>query len=114
MKNGKRIGKSFLFASIFFALSFGLSNCKQNIGLGETIDTKAPELEITYPSKGAIIMEDFYVAGTCGDDKSISKVEVILSKQGTSSVKVGTYLAEIDSKQENWKLLLNEKSEGGG
>lgn len=114
MKNGKRIGKSFLFASIFFALSFGLSNCKQNIGLGETIDTKAPELEITYPSKGAIIMEDFYVAGTCGDDKSISKVEVILSKQGTSSVKVGTYSAEIDSKQENWKLLLNEKSEGEG
>lgn len=113
MKNGKRIGKSFLFASIFFALSFGLSNCKQNIGLGETIDTKAPELEITYPSKGAIIMEDFYVAGTCGDDKSISKVEVILSKQGTSSEKVGTYLAEIDSKQENWKLLLNEKSDAG-
>ncbi|MBR4449798.1 MAG: hypothetical protein IKS30_06310, partial [Treponema sp.] len=52
-----------------------LTGCSEGVGLGESVDTESPTLSITYPPLGSAIMENFVVAGTCGDDKAVTKVE---------------------------------------
>ena len=97
------------FLSVFILL---FTACKENIGLGESIDTKAPSLEITYPVQKAVIMDYFYIGGNCSDDKGVKNVQVTLKKLGTVQETIGSYPAEIKNGTE-WFIKFNEKDSEG-
>ena len=62
----------------FFALCavpvLSILACSDNVGLGESVDTEAPTIAITYPPASATIRGTFVLSGTWDDDKGVSSI----------------------------------------
>ena len=67
----------FLFFTLFTVL---IISCGEDAGLGASVDTKAPTLEILCPPSNATIRGTFVFGGKCADDKGIKSVLVSVSK----------------------------------
>lgn len=93
----------FVLFSILMALF--LASC--DVGLGSAVDTEPPVLTIDYPQSGSIIRDSFILAGSCKDDVAVSKVEVVVKTQGSTSKVVGIYEADVDNKDNFWQVELN-------
>ena len=109
----KKVGLK-LFVKIFVLGIVALfAGCK-DVGLGESVDTKAPTVKITYPPSLAIIRDSFVLYGDCWDDKNVKTVKVSVSKkdEASDSSSLETILtdipAQIDQKQQHWSLTLNK------
>ena len=83
-------------------------SCGDDAGLGESVDTAAPTIEITYPPLNSSIMGEFLLAGKCEDDKKIQKVEVTLKKLESKAVVIGTYQADLLD-DNAWEIWLNQE-----
>ena len=97
----------FVLFSILMALF--LASC--DVGLGSAVDTEPPVLTIDYPQSGSIIRDSFILAGSCKDDVAVSKVEVVVKTQGSTSKVVGIYEADVDNKDNFWQVELNHFAE---
>lgn len=87
------------------------------IGLGESVDTEAPEITITSPETDVIIRDSFAIKGTWSDDGSISRVNVTLSRTDgngedltytaslTGSNGSGEWSALIEPTKEDYKII---------
>lgn len=76
------------------------------VGLGESVDTENPSVEITYPPNGSVIRGAFTFAGVCADDKGVSKVFVTVRKNDDAS-----FVKEYEAKLLDggkWTCVLNE------
>ena len=73
--NFKKITTYFCSLVIFslICISAVFTACKENIGLGQSVDTESPTIKIDYPPTGAIIRKSFVLGGTWGDDKGFQK-----------------------------------------
>ena len=100
------ISKSILLFSLISILIF--SSCE--VGLGESVDTENPSVEITYPPNGSVIRGAFTFAGVCADDKGVSKVFVTVRKNDDASF-VKEYEAKILDGGK-WTCILNEVQNG--
>lgn len=100
------ISKSILLFSLISILIF--SSCE--VGLGESVDTENPSVEITYPPNGSVIRGSFTFAGVCADDKGVSKVSVTVRKNDDASF-VKEYEAKILDGGK-WTCILNEVQDG--
>lgn len=100
------ISKSILLFSLISILIF--SSCE--VGLGESVDTENPSVEITYPPNGSVIRGAFTFAGVCADDKGVSKVSVTVRKNDDASF-VKEYEAKILDGGK-WTCVLNEVQDG--
>lgn len=100
------ISKSILLFSLISILIF--SSCE--VGLGESVDTENPSVEITYPPNGSVIRGSFTFAGVCADDKGVSKVSVTVRKNDDASF-VKEYEAKILDGGK-WTCVLNEVQDG--
>ena len=88
---------------------FSLLTCSDNVGLGSSVDTEAPKVEITYPPASSRIRSTFILAGNCSDDKAVTSVDVqVLDSTKETILKTWTatlakdaksWTAEIDSTQ---------------
>ena len=99
------------FVSGLLALGafFSLLTCSDNVGLGSSVDTEAPKVEITYPPASSRIRSTFILAGNCSDDKAVTSVDVqVLDSTKETILKTWTatlakdaksWTAEIDSTQ---------------
>lgn len=99
------------FVSGLLALGafFSLLTCSDNVGLGASVDTEAPKVEITYPPASSRIRSTFILAGNCSDDKAVTSVDVqVLDSTKETILKTWTatlakdaksWTAEIDSTQ---------------
>lgn len=96
------ISKSILLFSLISILIF--SSCE--VGLGESVDTENPSVEITYPPNGSVIRGAFTFAGVCADDKGVSKVSVTVRKNDDANF-VKEYEAKILDGGK-WTCILNE------
>ncbi|MCQ2573204.1 MAG: hypothetical protein MJ182_04860 [Treponema sp.] len=67
--------KVIIVCGVVFALL--LAAC--TIGLGESVDTVAPTVEILYPPKGAVVMDTFTLAGKTTDDQGVNFVSITLT-----------------------------------
>ncbi len=98
----------FCFVTLLFCtLSFYA--CKDNVGLGESVDTEPPTLEILYPPASAVIRGTFALAGSWNDDKGISSIKVTVTNATTNveeeyKTETVTFTADKDKK---WKVNLN-------
>ena len=102
----KNLSRKFVinFIGIFFLLNLFLS-C--TIGLGQSVDIQAPTLTITYPPDSSYVCQDFYLAGSWNDDKSLKEILVEVYK-GNDYIE--TLPASLN-KDNTWFLHLNIKDE---
>mgnify|MGYP002852688319 CR=1 FL=1 len=105
--------KSFVRGGVLLGLSLILFSCGENSGLGSSIDTKAPQLSITYPEKSGLAIRDTFIFyGTCSDDKSIARVAVTVKSLEKSEGEIGyvneSYLATLSSNSSSWSISLNQ------
>ena len=108
MKNLKEIciGGGIAFISI---LSLSLISCGEDSGLGSSVDTEAPGVEITYPASLSVIRESFVFGGKWTDDKSVKSISVEVFRTNSDESKTRVYKtnATINSKN-TWQTTLNE------
>ena len=94
-------------ASTLFVVITVLASCE--IGLGPSVDTEAPTIEITYPSASATIKGEFTLAGQCNDDKAVTAIGVTVQNTNTGA-SYGPYPATIASNAKSWTVSLNQES----
>ena len=88
------------------ALMLFFASCDVEIGLGSSVDTRAPELTISNPPTGAVIRDSFTIAGTCGDDGTIKSITVEL-KNTETGVALPAYNGTFDQKKGTWSCEIN-------
>ena len=99
---------AFLFTSIFIS-------CGEDSGLGATIDTEAPKMAISYPNPKAnnVAMGEFVLAGTCSDDKIVSRVEVAVTNLD-SQKSYGSFPATVNAQANTWSITFNTFDDSNG
>ena len=89
------------------ALSLFTSLLSCTIGLGQSVDIQAPTLSVTYPPDSAYVCQDFYLAGTWKDDKSLKEILVEVYK-GNDYIET---LPAVLNQDNTWYLHLNIKND---
>ena len=89
--------------------------CKQNVGLGGTVDIERPEGSITYPDAGETpIRGSFVMKGYAGDDDGIKSITIsfknIETKETVYSQSVGGF-TEGDGSV-SWSITIDNESKG--
>ncbi|MCF0243099.1 MAG: hypothetical protein HUK25_10695, partial [Treponema sp.] len=102
------------------AIVFGTMSCE--VGLGSSVDTERPALEITYPPKGAVIRDTFVLAGTVSDDVGVKSMKVTLTHKTLKTLESKVYSTEkgevkLDSvsdwrKGTTWSVNIGKKDTG--
>ena len=99
----------FIFVFIIISLGALLSSCGEESGLGSAIDTKAPVLSIDYPkASGSAIRDSFVLAGEVSDDKSISRITVVVKSLDDGGKISDSYFADYDVTKNRWWIDLNK------
>ena len=82
-----------------------------SVGLGESVDTEVPKVEITYPPASSAVRDWFYLAGNCSDDKGVDSITVSAKNISTNeNVTLGT---ATPAKDGTWQIKINEKDGDG-
>lgn len=101
----KKILNFLLLSSIGSAIFMLFFAC--SVGLGESVDTEVPKIEITYPPASSPARDWFYLAGTASDDKGVASVSVSAENISTNEITdLGTFTPEKDG---TWAVKINEK-----
>lgn len=101
----KKILNFLLLSSIGSAIFMLFFAC--SVGLGESVDTEVPKIEITYPPASSPVRDWFYLAGTASDDKGVASVSVSAENISTNEITdLGTFTPEKDG---TWAVKINEK-----
>ena len=87
------------------------------VGLGDSIDTKVPTVEINSPSADYIVRDEFTISGTWSDDGELKNIDVVLTNTSTKkkypendSFKA-TIIKEGGKDGGNWTCKINPLSE---
>lgn len=105
----KKILNFLLLSSITSAIFMLLFAC--SVGLGESVDTEVPKVEITYPPASSAVRDWFYLAGNCSDDKGVDSI--VVSAKNISTNENFTLGTAIPAKDGTWQIKINEKDSGG-
>ena len=100
--------KRFLSSLWFLSILFIFISCE--IGLGASVDTEAPNLEIQNPSPDAIIRGVFKIGGTWSDDGTIETVSVKLSRtdgKGKELEYQATFAVSNEDSPNTWNCIIN-------
>ena len=95
---------------ILSALMISFSSCDVEIGLGSSVDTRAPELTISNPPSGSVIRDVFYLSGTCADDGKIEEIKIEL-KQNSNSALLHTRKGIFNQKEGTWSCEIDPYDE---
>lgn len=105
----KKILNFLLLSSIDSAIFMLFFAC--SVGLGESVDTEVPKIEITYPPASRAVRDWFLLAGTCSDDKGVDSITVSAENISTNkTIVIGTVSPAKDG---SWSIRINEKDENG-
>ena len=91
------------------ALIISFSSCDVEVGLGSSVDTRAPELTISNPPSGSVIRDVFYMNGTCSDDGTIESITIDL-KQTSNSAFSYSHKGTFNQKEGIWTCEINPLS----
>lgn len=105
----KKILNFLLLSSISSAIFMLFFAC--SVGLGESVDTEVPKIEITYPPASSAVRDWFYLAGNCSDDKGVDSI--VVSAKNISTNENFTLGTAIPAKGGTWQIKINEKDSGG-
>lgn len=105
----KKILNFLLLSSIVSAIFMLFFAC--SVGLGESVDTEVPKIEVTYPPASRAVRDWFLLAGTCSDDKGVDSITVSAENISTNkTIVIGTVSPAKDG---SWSIRINEKDENG-
>lgn len=105
----KNFAKSLILSSIILSAFSILFSC--SVGLGESVDTEVPKVEITYPPASSAVSDWFYLAGNCSDDKGVDSISVSAKNISTNeSFPLGS---ATPAKDGTWQIKINEKDSSG-
>lgn len=105
----KKILNFLLLSSIGSAIFMLFFAC--SVGLGESVDTEVPKIEITYPPASSTVRDWFCLAGNCSDDKGVDSI--VVSAKNISTNENFTLGTAIPAKDGTWQIKINEKDSGG-
>lgn len=105
----KKILNFLLLSSIGSAIFMLFFAC--SVGLGESVDTEVPKIEITYPPASSPVRDWFCLAGTASDDKGVDSI--VVSAKNISTNENFTLGTAIPAKDGTWQIKINEKDSGG-
>ena len=103
--DSRRLIFSFI-CGISLSIAFLFTACKENVGLGESVDTESPTLSITYPPSAAQIRGTFVFAGTCSDDKYVESVKLTIKNTTTKETFTANTVALGEDKK-TWSVSVN-------
>lgn len=108
MKSFKTGLAGFIVAVLAFSGLF--MTCE--IGLGDSVDTKAPKVSVLSPAVDSVIAGTFTLQGKASDETSLKGVSVSLvdTKSGAT---FGPYAANIDASAKSWSVSVNDKNPDG-
>ena len=108
----KKKNRVLSFALIVLTAITGFT-CKQNIGLGDTIDIERPRGEITYPNAGETpIRGSFVIEGWAKDDGGVRSISVRFKNKETGKELSVSYAAEpFQETTEKISWTINVKNE---
>ncbi|MBB5219106.1 hypothetical protein DYE49_11260 [Treponema rectale] len=81
------------------------------IGLGPSVDTRAPTVSIDSPSTGELLKDEISVSGSWTDDKSVTKVLLTLKNIGTEEVVFSDREAVLGEGTE-WSATISSLPDG--
>lgn len=107
---------SFVWITFFiFSVIISFSTCKNNIGLGGSVDIEHPRGAITYPDAGETpIRGSFVIKGTARDDEGISSISAVF-KNKESGEKTKVFPAEPFTNTAGdiaWTIKIDNESTG--
>ena len=97
-----------LCAFFTFLLILIIVSCE--IGLGSSVDTEVPQIDISHPLPKAIIRDSFIIDGTWTDDGTISSIGITLEDTETGK-KYGSYpvnLKEKNNSNGKWSFTIEK------
>ncbi len=97
-----------LCAFLTFLLILIIVSCE--IGLGSSVDTEVPQIDISHPLPKAIIRDSFIIDGTWTDDGTISSIGITLEDTETGK-KYGSYpvnLKEKNNSNGKWSFTIEK------
>lgn len=104
--------KSKFFVFSLLVLIFSFFSCE--VGLGESVDTEPPKIEVVSPSAGSIVRDKFTISGTCSDEQKVQSVEVQLFYIDEDSKEVTKFPSEneyypgvVDKKGLSWSCTID-------
>ena len=101
-------------AVLFILLSVCILSCE--VGLGESVDTEAPKISITYPDAKSVIKDRFVLAGECSDDRMVSSVQVTIldsSNKPVTGYELKAPVVETGKSSQVWSVEINAKNADG-
>ena len=99
---------------LFILLSVFILSCE--VGLGESVDTEAPKISITYPDAKSVIKDRFVLAGECSDDRMVSSVQVTIldsSNNPVTGYELKAPVVESAKSGQVWSVEINAKNADG-
>lgn len=110
-----RIGKTALVAALIMCFTALFTTCKNNIGLGGTLNIYPPNGGINYPDAGETpIRGSFVLKGTASDGDGIKSISVVFENIDTKE-KTKAYNAERFSEGDvsvSWTINVDNESTG--
>ncbi len=105
----KKFAKSLILSFVGLSVFLLLFSC--SVGLGESVDTEVPKVEVTYPPASSTIRDWFYLAGNCSDDKGVASLTVSATNTTTKEeFSLGTVTPGNDG---TWQIKINEADSNG-
>lgn len=86
--------KSKFFICSLLVLVFSFFSCE--VGLGESVDTEPPKIEVVSPKAGSIVRDKFTISGTCSDEQRVQSVQVQLFYIDENSKEVTKFPSETE------------------
>lgn len=103
-----------LLSVLFILLSVCILSCE--VGLGESVDTEAPKISITYPDAKSVIKDRFVLAGECSDDRMVTSVQVTILDSANKPVtgyELKAPVVETGKSSQVWSVEINAKNADG-
>ena len=97
----------------FVIMGGGMTSCE--VGLGASVDTQPPSVDIQEPAADFIVREKFTMKGNCADEQGLQSVTVTLRNTQTAEYYPKTetpYEATINKEQTEWECVVDPFAEG--
>lgn len=97
----------------FVVMGGGMTSCE--VGLGASVDTQPPTVDIQEPAADFIVREKFTMKGNCADEQGLQSVTVTLRNTQTAEYYPKTetpYEAKINKEQTEWECVVDPFAEG--
>lgn len=111
-----RIGQTALAFALIMCITVLFTTCKNNIGLGGTVDIRPPTLNVLtiYPPAEAVIRDEFTLSIEAEDDSGIASVNANFTKTGITEQPDSAYTS-FDLKKAadgiHWTAQINSKKD---